>query len=547
MNAFSCRCPGWVWMVCLGSRLIVSAFAAEVPEVSLKNAAEAEAKWAADERAAEAFFNGPIQQFEVNIDPEQMKALRRDARNPVPARVRVGTNVFESVAVHVKGSAGSRRGIDEDPALTLNFDKLKPGQLCHGLAKLHLNNSVQDRTFANENLASRIYLKAGIPTARASHAFVKLNGRDMGLYVLKEGYGSAFVRRHFPQDRKGNLYDGGFVRDIDQDLKLDYSRGVTNLSDLRALNAAMQLPPSARRAKLPEVLDVERFITYAALQCLMDDWDGYPRNRNNYRVYIDSHGRATFIPHGMDQLFQDVNRGVRGGWNGQVAISVFELGENKARLRERMDQLLHNEFSKTNLMQGVERIRERLRAACETARPEIWRHVEANLRGYQSQLIARYDNALAEVQAWPKPMKPAAPGARFTLGEWQRMEQSGRPLFDAQPPRGETNRVVHIIAKKDNTLASYRAPATLPPGNYRFTCRVKTRDLVPISDRVGIGAGVRISHALRENSLSGTKDWTELAFDFTREEADSVEMVLELRAKRGEAWFDLDSIVLQAQ
>lgn len=34
-------------------------------------------------------------------------------------------------------------------------------------------------------MASRLYDEAGIPTARASQAFVTLAGRDLGLYVLK--------------------------------------------------------------------------------------------------------------------------------------------------------------------------------------------------------------------------------------------------------------------------------------------------------------------------------------------------------------------------
>ena len=46
-------------------------------------------------------------------------------------------------------------GFDDNPALTLSFGKFKEGQECFGLRKLHLNNSVQDRTRLDELIASR--------------------------------------------------------------------------------------------------------------------------------------------------------------------------------------------------------------------------------------------------------------------------------------------------------------------------------------------------------------------------------------------------------
>ena len=187
------------------------------------------------DREAEAFFTGPVRTFEVTLESNALASLRQDPRKAVPATVRVGTNVFESVSVHVKGSAGSTRSVDDNPALTLNFGKFKEGQTAFGLHKLHLNNSVQDPSRMNELVASTLYRRSGIPTARATQGLVILNGRDLGLYVIKEGYDKAFVRRNFPEDPKaeGNLYDGGFVRDIDENLTREVGRGTNDLADLR--------------------------------------------------------------------------------------------------------------------------------------------------------------------------------------------------------------------------------------------------------------------------------------------------------------------------
>ncbi len=162
-------------------------------------------------RGADFFESGRVPQIRIEIVKTNMESLRRDARKYVPATVRDGETVYTNVAIHLKGAAGSFRSVDDRPALTLNFDKFIPGQNFEGLDKLHLNNSVQDPSYMTELICGELFLAAGVPAARASHARVELNGRDLGLYVVKEGFDKKFLKRHF-KDVNGNLYDGGFLR-----------------------------------------------------------------------------------------------------------------------------------------------------------------------------------------------------------------------------------------------------------------------------------------------------------------------------------------------
>jgi spore coat protein CotH len=101
------------------------------------------------------------------------------------------------VAIHLKGSAGSFRPVEDKPALTLNFDKFAPGQRFHGLKKIHLNNSVQDSSYLSEQISRELFLAAGVPTTRATQAKVQLNGRNLGVCVLVEGWNKQFLKRHF--------------------------------------------------------------------------------------------------------------------------------------------------------------------------------------------------------------------------------------------------------------------------------------------------------------------------------------------------------------
>jgi len=155
--------------------------------------------------ASQDFFtNGVIPHLVIEIKGTNLANLQRNDRVSVRATVRDGNTVYEDVGIHVKGAAGSRRSLNENPALTLNFDKFQEHQKFHGLDKIHLNNSVQDGSLMTELLCGYLFRAAGVPAARTTHARVRLNGRDLGLYVIKEGFNKSFLRQYF-KNVNGNL------------------------------------------------------------------------------------------------------------------------------------------------------------------------------------------------------------------------------------------------------------------------------------------------------------------------------------------------------
>src|SRR5262249_49384064 len=97
--------------------------------------------------------------------------------------------------------------------------------------------------------------------------------------------------------------------------------------ELKALAAACREPDLAQRAeKLNKMVDVDRFLTLAALEVMTWHWDGYAMHANNYRVYHDpDSGKMTVIPPGMAQSCG--NRGGRTGppWGGRIARRMFQM------------------------------------------------------------------------------------------------------------------------------------------------------------------------------------------------------------------------------
>src|SRR5438105_4813164 len=294
---------------------------------------------------ADLFTNGPVPRLRIEIAPNRLAELRRSSREYVPAMLREGPATYENVGIHLKGSTGSFRGVDDKPALTLSFGKFVPGQRFHGLEKIHLNNSVEDPSYLNEALGSELFRAAGVPAPRVSHSIVELNGRSLGLYVLKEGFTEDFLGIHFRQTT-GNLYEPGPGHDADQLLKKNFGNGARDQSDLKALAAAAKDPDLAQRwQRLKQNLDMERFISFMAMEVITGHRDGYCLARNNFRIYHDvDTDKILFFPHGMDQLFGKSPSTVQPRMNGLVARAVMETSQGRQQYRQRVGFLLTNAF-----------------------------------------------------------------------------------------------------------------------------------------------------------------------------------------------------------
>jgi len=362
--------------------------------------------FAATSRAADKpdpsaeFFKptGPVPTFKIEVDKATADSLRREPRKYVKCTVKVGDETFKDVAIHLKGAAGSFRGFDDKPALTLNMNHFTKGQMFHGIDKFHLNNSVQDPTYMDEILCSGISLEANLPTPRATHAVVELNGRRLGFFVLKEGFDGAFLHHHFA-DVSGNLYDGGFLTDIDSPLRLE--RGsVKEHKDLKALLAACQEPNAVKRfAALDKVLDVDRMVTNACLQIFACDWDGYCRNRNNYRIYVDpKSGKAVFFPHGMDQMFNSPQETLQPGWGGIAARALLETPEGKKRFIARMKEMNEKNFVLDKIYKRIDEFVPRARDAMEALNKGSGKNWENNdIKALKERLKQRSEYLKQEI------------------------------------------------------------------------------------------------------------------------------------------------------
>ncbi len=492
------------------------------------------------EEAEKFFASTEVVKIQIQITPEDIKKLEKYTwqfgpqgdREQVQVTVREGGRTYTNVALQLKGAAGSFRPIHDNPALTLNFDKFVDGQTFHGLDKLSLNNSVQDQTYVSEQFSRELFLKAGVPTPRATHATVELNGRDLGLYVLVEGWNRRFLRKHF-ENPDGNLYDGGFLKDIDSELDTNSGENPKDQSDrIALLEAAREKDLSRRRERLEKVLDMDRFLTFVAMDAILWNWDGYAQNKNNYRLFSDRKtGKMVFMPHGLDQLFWKVDGPILPRMNGMVAKAALQVPEFREKYLARVKELRSTVFKPEELTNRVYQI-----AAKATP---ILKQKDASLADQHENAVASYANAIVrraksidQQLASPIVAIKFDPSGKAKLSQWEPHKNFGKPELTKE---GD---ILKTGTTQGSSVGTWGSIVWLEAGKYRIEASVKTRGIVPdLGDSRG-GAGLRVVRERSEKYLLADNDWTPVTHEFSVDDPLSQVLVLcEFRGAEGEASF----------
>ena len=493
--------------------------------------------------AGEVFEAAPLRRIKVEVAGKELTRLREDNRRYVRGTFWDGDTMVRDVGVHLKGAAGSFRGLEDRPALTVNFDKFVPDQHWHGLQKIHLNNSVQDGSYLTENLCGELFRQAGVPAARAANARLIFNGKDLGIYVLREGYDRTFLRQYYGR-AKGNLYDGGFCRDITEPLEKICGNAAKDQPEIKALVAASREPNLDRRIeKLKALLDLDRFVSFCALEVMTWDWDGYLLKPNNYKLYWDDQSRKiTFLPHGMDQMFWEPNGPIHPAANGLVARSLLETSEGRRLYRARMTELTTNVFQVAAITNRLYAYAVHVRNALAERDPNAAREYDGQVQRLRDLVVERAKFLTKQLVASPvRPLQFQAGVARVT--DW--FMDNDPPVARLERGLGPEGRPVLAIRMQEPGVASWRSRVQLPAGRYRFEAMARSENVAAVRDELGQGAGLRISGARerRANQLAGTAGWRKLEYEFeVASPGDEVVLVCELRASRGQVWFDADSL-----
>ncbi len=149
-----------------------------------------------------------VGELHLQFDEAAIKLLRASPDAEVAGRLSVGeqSRAPLPVTVRLKGQLGSKRSIDDKPALKI---AVQDGHRVLGFENLTLNNMVQDPTMLHEAVGYRVYADAGVTVPDSRYMRLTLNGRPRGLYLLVETIDllvpGAPVRRRLRHPLRGGL------------------------------------------------------------------------------------------------------------------------------------------------------------------------------------------------------------------------------------------------------------------------------------------------------------------------------------------------------
>lgn len=519
---------------------------------------------AAPDQNDDALFAGLVPHLQLTITPENISRLMKDPRIFVPLTMKeVGGATYENCLVKIKGSIGSLRQINEDrPGLSIRTDKVKKTQEFRGCAKFQLNNCAQDNTYLHEQIAGEMARKAGIPASRCTHAYVTLNGKVQGTYVLKEGFNAEFLR-YFFKNTTGHLYDGGLHQDINPNLECDHGDPAEK-SRLTEFAAALgEGDPTKRLARLAKSLDVDGYLRHLVMENIMVHGDGYSYRANNYRVYEDpTAGKFVFIMHGMDNMFgidswgqssprayihsSPVNAPLYPGASVTAVAQALWSSKDAPALRERFRQQSFLVYEKvirtTDWAKRTEQVAAELKAKLQSIDPAEAKRFEQRGKDGAKQVKARMD--FVKMQFEDAYRLRTAGGGKALLGNY---------LWFPSADKGQAKET--SLAGKDcfylqsnaDGRAELRLALCLGPGRYRLEAKVQTKGIKAGSGDGAKGARLRLSGGASQTgnpNFLGDTPWKSTTFDFTVTDSDPT-IILELPpGTAGELWMDRSSVQL---
>ncbi len=322
-----------------------------------------------------------------------------------PATVTIDGEVFPEVGVRKKGFLGS---LSEDkPALKIDLSEYGQQALFSGVDRLTLNNAISDPSYLRQCLGYGFYRDAGMPASRCNYATVRVNGRELGVYVNVEPIKKPFLRRHFGDD-EGNLYEGT-LSDFREGWTGTFERKTNERegddSDIMAVVEALEAPDDRLLEALDEVIDLDAFYTHWAAEVLSSHTDGYAWNTNNYYLYADpaDGGRLHFIPWGIDALlYGESGEGMPASVfaYGLLANRLFEHEQGRAAYRQRLQELLDGPWDEAVFQERLDRDRDLVLAElAETQAVEVAAEMES-LRHRMSLRREEVGAALAAEEGW---------------------------------------------------------------------------------------------------------------------------------------------------
>ena len=370
------------------------------------------------------FSTERLVEVSIEIDPDDWDALRREGRTfsalaegcsdgpteyvytDFMATATIDGERLQRVGVRKKGFFGSLSM--GRPSLKIQFNEYVERQHIAGLRRLTLNNNLQDPSYIKQCLAYRFFADAGVVTPRCGFARVTVNGADLGIYTTLDTYGPDLLARHFPSG-DGKLYEGqlaDFRTNWVETFESKKQNGFDDQREIYELARALRADDEDLLELLEPLLDIDAYLSFWAAEKLMQHWDGYNGNQNNFFLYLEpTTGKFHFIPWGTDGTFQQnpfLTRPepVSVTAFGMLPYRLYGLPEIRTRYFARLEELLDTMWDEDAIVAEIDRFEEVLAPhAAEDVVEQLRTFVRGRRQAIEEELALGHP-------VWDFPLKP---------------------------------------------------------------------------------------------------------------------------------------------
>ena len=329
------------------------------------------------------FPHDQVLDVQITIDSKDWDSIRYQSRNffealnesrqhapidhpytYVEASVLIDGVEFPQVGIRKKGFIGSQNSTRPSIKVKLNHVD-KEGQI-DGLTNLTFNNNQQDVSLISQFMGYGLFNAAGIPAPRCAYANVTVNGQDLGIYAHVERIHRPFLKREFGND-DGVLYEGtvvdfypGWLGSFEHKLGSDE----VGRKKIQKLIDVLNNPNDNIESLIGELVDLESFYVFWAMEGLLGFWDGYSGNRNNFFIYLNPKtDKFHFIPWGADSMFEryspirdDRRDPVSVKTQGLISNRLYQLKSGRQRYQNALEEIMAQNWSGTALLAETKRI-----------------------------------------------------------------------------------------------------------------------------------------------------------------------------------------------
>jgi len=284
----------------------------------------------------------------------------------VDASVTIDGVEFPKVGLRKKGFLGSLN--TTRPSLKIKLNHVdKKGEI-DGLTNLTLNNNQQDVSLVSQFMGYALFNAAGSPAPRCAYAKVSVNGTSLGVYSHVETIRKPLLKRAFGT-HKGTLYEGPYVDFYPGwEGSFDRKRGKDEpgREKIKQFIKVLERDDENVEEAIGELVALDSFYTFWAVEGLLGFWDGYSGNSNNFFIYLNpATGKFHFLPWGADSVFTKFSKlehqvnfraPISVKTQGLIAHRLYQLKSGRERYAKTIMDIIEKHWNEEELLAETKRI-----------------------------------------------------------------------------------------------------------------------------------------------------------------------------------------------